>query len=170
MPTLRDDYGDAVLSDDGVYRYELRRVWDPTAPGCGWVLLNPSTADAHQDDPTIRRCARLARAWGYGGILVVNLYALRTTDPRWLRGHPDPVGPHNDHHIRIMATVSTSVICAWGTHPLAAHRAPHVQALLHQAAPHLRLHCVGRASNGAPRHPLYAPTTATPVPLRAVTE
>jgi len=160
--------GWAVLSADGAYRYELWRIWEPRGPLCGWVMLNPSTADAHRDDPTTRRCVRGCQSWGYGGLVIVNLYALRATDPARLRHHPDPVGPHNDHHIHTTATQATSLVCAWGTHPLATHRAAAVLTLLHRAAPNTLLRCLGTTHTGAPRHPLYTPRTATPIPLHEV--
>jgi len=81
----------AVLSDCGTYRYSLTRRWSP-GPLLGWVMLNPSRADALVDDPTIRRCVGFARRWGFAGIVVRNLYALRATDPRELSRHPAPVG------------------------------------------------------------------------------
>ena len=105
----------AEISRDGVYRYRLTRRWetDDRASMLRWIMLNPSTADASLDDPTIRRCMGFARAWGYGGIVVHNLYALRATDPRQLRDHPDPVGPVNDSYI---AGWRVPTICAWGAH------------------------------------------------------
>lgn len=82
----------AVLSPCGRYRYELTRRWAP-GPLVGWVMLNPSRADAHTDDPTVRRCVGFAHRWGYGGLIIRNLYALRATDPAALADHLDPVGP-----------------------------------------------------------------------------
>lgn len=79
-PPLRD----AKLSADGLYRYRLGRTWCPSERGVVWVMLNPSTADAHFDDPTIRRCVGFARSWGMGWITVVNLYAFRATYPQEL--------------------------------------------------------------------------------------
>jgi hypothetical protein len=154
--------GWAVLSTDGAYRYELWRIWAPGGPLCAGVMLNPSTADAHHDDLTTRRCVRGGQSWGYGGLVIVNLYALRARDPAPLRHHPDPVGPRNDHHIPTTATQATSLVCAWGAHPLAARRAAAVITLLHHAAPHTLLHCRGTTHTAAPRHPLYTPRTPTP--------
>src|SRR5215510_5582686 len=87
---------DAVLSDCGRYRYMLRRTWDHSKPRVLFVMLNPSTADAEIDDATIRSCIRLAKGAGYGSFEVVNLYALRATDPAELQRADDPVGPKNN--------------------------------------------------------------------------
>src|SRR5712664_2208515 len=85
----------AGFSCCGLYRYWLRRHWDAELPPVCFVMLNPSTADAERDDPTIRRCCGFSRRWGYGGIVVVNLYAFRTSDPCCLRNAVHPVGPEN---------------------------------------------------------------------------
>jgi hypothetical protein len=104
-------HSSAVLSDCGTYRYELHRSWDPAGSLCAWVMLNPSMADADLDDPTIRRCRSFSRSWDYGGIVVVNLYALRATDPEQLRRHPDPVAD-NDGHITATVYDAAVVGCA----------------------------------------------------------
>lgn len=132
------------------YRYTLWRRWD-TGPTVCWIMLNPSTADASVDDPTVRRCQRFARAWGYAGVTVVNLFALRSTDPAVLRRHPEPVGPGNNHAIVEAATAAALVVCAWGVHGAVNHREAEVLALL----THLDLYCLGVTAGGAPRHPLY---------------
>jgi hypothetical protein len=143
----------AVLSACGAYRYELRREWDPELPLCGWVMLNPSTADAEIDDPTIRRCVGFAKTWGAGGIVVVNLFALRATDPAALAAHDDPHGPRNEHHWRRVADEALLMVCAWGAHPMAAAVAPVLQAVLRSRGADTR--CLGSTKSGAPRHPLY---------------
>lgn len=150
--------GCAALSENRLYRYSLHRRWAPTSP-VRFIMLNPSTADATADDPTIRRCMGFARAWGYGGIVVHNLYALRATDPRELLAHPDPVGPDNDRYLRDADSAGLTV-CAWGAHPAAARRADRVIGMLlgSGAAPHH----LGLTKAGAPRHPLYLPRTAEP--------
>src|SRR5262245_19133112 len=90
---------EALISPCGLYRYWLTRTWDNSLRRVCWVMLNPSTADAEQDDPTIRRCVGFARSWGAGGIIVVNLFAFRASDPKALLRAADPVGPDNDGHI-----------------------------------------------------------------------
>ena len=92
----------AAFSPDRRYRYTLRRQWDDALPYCLFVMLNPSTADATQDDPTIRRCIGFTKAWGFGGLLVGNLFALRSTDPAALYHADDPVGPENDSCLRTL--------------------------------------------------------------------
>lgn len=158
--------GSAVLSDCGTYRYKLRRSWDTGKPVCLWVMLNPSTADADRDDPTIARCQGFSRSWGYGGLIVVNLYALRATDPHQLRRHPDPVGDANDGHIHTAVLGTDTVVCAWGTHPFAARRAHAVAGILRSAIPRpARVRCLGVTASGAPRHPLYTPGATGLIPF-----
>lgn len=166
----------AAFSDDGRYRYQLgrevarggRRVARPRR--VLFVCLNPSTADHEADDPTVRRCLGFARLWGYDALLVGNLFALRSTDPRALRSASDPVGPDNDAHLRAMAGMAELVVCAWGAG--AAHdRAEDVKRLLRYedtGVDRLRprqLNCLGRTKQGPPRHPLYVPSTAALEPL-----
>lgn len=153
----------ANLSDDGVYRYTLTRNWDPSLPVVVWVMLNPSTADADTDDRTIGRCIRFARDWGYGGIVVVNLYAFRATKPEKMLAAPDPVGPANDATLaQVLAAASRTdspVVAAWGVNGDPAR----VAAVL--TLPHAdRLMCVGTTKDGHPRHPLYVLGSATPIP------
>jgi hypothetical protein len=141
----------AGASFEGPYRYLLWRRWAEAASVL-FVMLNPSTADAHHDDPTIRRCLGFARAWGFGALEVVNLFAWRATDPRELRRAHDPVGPRNDHVIAEAAGRSHAVIAAWGNHGALAGRDRRVAALL---APHRPRRLGGLTAAVAPRHPLY---------------
>lgn len=146
----------AVLSDDGVYRYELRRQWGaPGDPRVCWVMLNPSTADASVDDPTIRRCIGFSNRWGYGSLVVVNLFALRATDPKELACTTDPVGAGNDAAILAAAYVSERVVVAWGAHGKFRNRAALVTQMLTGPQGGFSLHCLGTTKQGAPRHPLY---------------
>jgi hypothetical protein len=151
----------ARLSADGVYRYELRRIWEPSWQTVGWIMLNPSTADASIDDPTIRRCVGFARAWGYGGIVVRNLFALRATDPRSLRHHADPIGPENDHCLRDGVEHDGITICAWGAHGVLRDRGERIREAFTESG--AVLYHLGLTKAGAPRHPLYLPRTATPI-------
>lgn len=114
-------------------------------------MLNPSTADASVNDPTIRRCIGYTRSWGYGSLAVVNLYALRATDPDELRRHPSPCGPDNDAAIFDAAVAASLIVCAWGADPMAPARARAVEGHLLDGMP---LFCLGRAKEGEPRHPL----------------
>jgi hypothetical protein len=155
--------GSAVFSDDGVYRYRLARRWGEGAAVL-WVMLNPSTADATRDDPTIRRCIGFSRAWGFGGMEAVNLFALRATEPVVVRGHPEPVGAENDRHIAEAAAGAGVVVVAWGAFTFARERAREATKLI--AGLGLPVVCLGRTASGAPRHPLYAPGRARRVRFR----
>lgn len=146
-----------------VYRYELRRVWDASLGLVCWVMLNPSTADADEDDPTIRRCMAFARAWGYGGIVVRNLFALRATDPRELRRHPHPVGPRNDRFLLARPASVAVTVAAWGADPAAWGRAEVVRCLM--AATGTELWCLGTNLDGSPKHPLYIKSTTCLTPF-----
>ncbi len=152
----------AVLSDDGVYRYRLWREWDADKPSCLFIMLNPSTADASQDDPTIRRCIDYARRWDFGGLVVGNLFALRATDPNRLYESDDPVGPDNDDALVDMHDNATLTVCAWGVHGHHRDRGDTVATMLSRFR-HRSLYCLGTTKGGAPRHPLYLPKAATPM-------
>jgi hypothetical protein len=145
----------------GEYRYRLWRVWSE-APCLGVIMLNPSTADAEQDDPTIRRLCRFARRDGFGGIQVLNLFAYRATDPAVLKEAVDPVGERNDSHIESVCRSLEMVVCAWGAHPAARERAFQVQRLLLplRAAWGTQFRCFGLTQGGHPKHPLYVPSSA----------
>ncbi|MGW0664571.1 DUF1643 domain-containing protein [Streptodolium elevatio] len=149
----------AVLSPCGTYRYELTRRWAP-GPAVGWVMLNPSTADALSDDPTIRRCVRFAKAWGYGGLVVRNLFALRATDPAELARHTDPIGPYNDAYLAECADDPLTVV-AWGAR--GGDRGRDVLDLLERLG--VQPHQLAATDDGQPRHPLYLKTGLVPVPL-----
>ncbi|RVT91367.1 DUF1643 domain-containing protein [Rhodovarius crocodyli] len=148
----------AHLSTCGTYRYTLGRVKSGVAairrPGVSWIMLNPSTADAAQDDPTLRRVMAFSWAWGFSSLVVVNLYALRSPQPEALWTHPDPVGPVNDECIQATLSRSERVICAWGAHarPDRVARARELIAKAEVPAFHL-----GLTKGGKPRHPLYIP-------------
>lgn len=155
----------AEISPCGRYRYMLHRAatrWTiPTHRAIAFCMLNPSIADATLDDPTIRRCRGFAERWGCNGLVVVNLYALRSTQPRLLRDHPDPVGPDNDQWIRAAARDCGNVVCAWGTNAR-AERVRHVVEIIRSAGASLL--CIGTTKDGHPRHPLYARCDAPLVP------
>lgn len=138
----------------GEYRYSLSRQWDAGAPYRVYVMLNPSTADAYADDPTIRRCISFAQRDGFGGIMVLNLFAYRATDPRELGRALDPVGPENDDRLRrvfeTQLQLGLPVVAAWGAGAPAA-RVAAVKALV----PGLQWHHLGLTKGGHPKHPLY---------------
>lgn len=149
----------ARLSACGRYRYLLTREWAP-GPTATFVMLNPSTADAEHDDATIRRCLGFSRAWGCGGLAVVNLYALRSTDPAALWIADDPVGPANDRHlVDAAACTDGPLVAAWGANA----RPGRIAAVL--ALPGMdRLTALAVTKAGQPRHPLYLPGGLTPQP------
>lgn len=150
----------AVISECGQYRYLLTRAWDETLPNATFVMLNPSTADATVDDPTIRRCVGFARTWGCGSLAVVNLYAYRATDPNELDAAPDPVGPDNDSYLTAAACVSGSLLIgAWGAHA----RSERITQVLALPGMH-RLTALAVTRGGQPRHPLYLRADLTPEP------
>jgi hypothetical protein len=152
----------ALISPDGRYRYLLTRRWAP-GPAAVFVMLNPSTADAEVDDPTIRRCMGFARSWRRGGIVVVNLYAYRATAPKELAAVDDPIGPDNNEHIRAACRLTAArpappIVCAWGASPFAVGRGRYVVEQLVNAG--VTLSCLGKTAAGHPRHPLYVKGSA----------
>lgn len=149
----------------GEYRYLLWRTWDHAAPCLLWVLLNPSTADERTDDPTLRRCMGFSRAWGYGGVEIANLFALRTPYPRQLLLSSDPVGGENDCYLAATAERVAAIVVAWGAVGTYRGRDRVVFALLarHAAQPPL---CLGTTRDGSPRHPLYTAQSARLTPYR----
>lgn len=147
---------------EGEYRYRLWRSWAPARGRCVFVMLNPSTADASQDDATIRRCVDFVTRWDFGCLDVVNLYALRSTDPKSLRSHADPIGPRGDIAIEDAVQGARRVVAAWGTNATAArHRS--VLAALRRTVPDVLVH-LGLTKAGFPRHPLYLPAATVPTP------
>jgi hypothetical protein len=153
----------AILSPCGTYRYTLERWWDRTRKPLVFVLLNPSTADAETDDPTLRRGVGFAKREGAGGLVFVNLFALRSTDPAALRSHADPVGPENDHHLLDQVKRVGRAVLAWGVDGVLLDRDAHVIRLLQGH----ELLCLGRTKHGHPRHPLYLPAEAPLVQFAA---
>lgn len=175
------------------YRYKLTRAWpsrgllDPQdvlehsrAKLACWIMLNPSTADERKDDATIRRVSRFTHDWGYEGLIVVNLYAARATQPSKLALMDDPVGPENNAAIEdAMTRCKCLVICAWGASepfakpgykaglnwmdPQKTSRRKIVKALADKHD--IALHCLGRTRGGDPMHPLYVPANRAAIPF-----
>lgn len=153
----------AVYSPCERYRYLLTRVWDAQGPKALFVMLNPSTATEFQNDPTVERCERRARALGFGAFRVTNIFAYRATDPKVMRAQPDPVGPENDAAIRDSALHwADRIICAWGTHGAFLSRGPEVARLLRATAK--PLFTLGLTQDGHPKHPLYIGYDRQPEP------
>jgi hypothetical protein len=150
--TKGDAVSEAVYSDCERYRYMLTRVWGQGQKAL-FVMLNPSTATEVQNDPTVERCERRARALGFGAFRVTNIFAFRATDPKVMRAASDPVGPENDAAILDSLRWADTVVCAWGNHGLHRDRGQAVEAMLRaNGAPLCHL---GLTGQGQPRHPLY---------------
>lgn len=150
----------ADISPSGAWRFSLTRVWDEARPHCCFIMLNPSTADDTVDDPTVRRCISYADKWGYGGLVVVNLFAFRATDPKEMKASRAPIGPHNDIVILEQARNADIVVCAWGAHGEFLDRGAHVKHMLDDAG--VWLYYLKLNKNGQPAHPLYLKAELTP--------
>jgi hypothetical protein len=123
-------------------------------------MLNPSTADELKLDPSCTRARRYAEAWGYGALIVTNVFGFRNTNPLELRKTPDPIGPGNDAAIVRAAKESAIVVCAWGNHGAFLERSSRVRELLKKE----KLHALRVNANGEPAHPLYLPGDLRPRP------
>lgn len=153
----------AVFSECGKYRYSLSRTWDYDKDIITFCLLNPSTADANKNDPTVERCERRAKALGFGGMIVINIFALRSTNPELLYNHPDPVGEHNDRFIREAIYNSEMVVCGWGKNGALLKRGPKVLEFIksYNVVPFvLKLN-----KDKSPVHPLYVSYKEIPKPI-----
>lgn len=157
----------ATVSADYRYRYSLTRVWGTGGSLCVFVLLNPSTADGTEDDPTVRRCVGFAKRLGCASLTIVNLFAFRATKPAALYPlrREDAIGPENDKHLaKARAQVEERgghLIAGWGSHGDLWQRDQEVRGVL--GAGLLRLGAL--TSKGQPRHPLYLPNSAEVAPL-----
>jgi hypothetical protein len=139
------------------WRYALWREWDEGRPRVMLIGLNPSTADARRNDPTIRRCIGFAHDWGFGGVWVLNLFAFRATYPADLKAARDPVGPKNDSWLRRIARQCRRVVAVWGNDGRFLDRSARVRALIGD-----RLEVIRLNRTGEPAHPLYLPKTLRP--------
>lgn len=159
LPGMRSGATWGPLGRADPYRYSLWREWHPTKPRVAFCMLNPSTADEELNDNTIRRCIGFAQSWGYGGLRVVNLFALRSTDPAGLKLVADPVGPDNDQAILDAARDCEFVVAAWGFHGAYKGRGEQVRKLLPAAS----VRALAFTDDGFPRHPLYLKANLKPV-------
>lgn len=141
----------AEFSECRTYRYVLWRrwAWEGFAQQVMFIGLNPSTADETKDDPTIRRCIRFAKDWGYSGLLMLNAFAFRATDPKVMKAAADPIGPGNDEALSYRRTQASLIIAAWGAH---CPREREIAVCRAIGAP---VYCLGRTKAGHPAHPLY---------------
>lgn len=149
----------ARFSTCGHYRYTLWRSWGD-GPFLNVIALNPSTADRDRNDPTCERLERRARSWDFGSLIVTNIFAWRSTNPKVLRQVADPIGPENDRWIMEWARRSDMVLCAWGAHGSLHHRGEKVRKMLTDAG--LNLHCLIGLDSGEPGHALYLPYSLKP--------
>lgn len=149
----------AVISNCGAFRYRLWRYWDQPKGALVFIMLNPSTADADDDDPTIRKCMGFARHLGFGGIEIVNLFAYRATKPKELKAAGYLVGPENDRHILAVveahASLRDNVICAWGANARGLSRPGAVMSMLSSQG--VRPRALHFTDDGIPAHPLMLP-------------
>lgn len=147
-------FGKSKNDPSSAYRYVLGRWLDRSANVAArrvlFCMLNPSTADARILDPTVRRCVQFSLSWGFGTMVVVNLFAFRSTDPGALAKSADPVGVENDSMIKCEAEEADLVVAAWGSHPIAVERSKRVLSLLGKS-----VMCLGTTIAGQPKHPLY---------------
>jgi hypothetical protein len=155
----------AVFSDCERYRYRLWRVWDESKPKACFVMLNPSTADENVLDPTVTRCRKRAETLSYGGLEVVNIFALRSTDPAALYNEVDPIGPENLPAIAHAVAGSAIAVCAWGGHGKLLSMGSLVKERLVRFFPE-KTHYLRINSDGSPAHPLYLPYELQPTPWR----
>jgi hypothetical protein len=151
----------ASFDNTATYRYNLWREWDSNAPRVGFVMLNPSRADAIVDDPTIRRCIGFARSWGFGGLEVVNLFAYRTAHPNELRKVNNPVGVENDRYLASLNQRVDRVIVAWGNWGTWQNRDKATLQILNREI----IYCLGMTQSGQPKHPLYISADTSLLPF-----
>ena len=154
----------ALFSPCRGWRYALWRRWDPRLPAVAFLGLNPSTADEQEDDPTIRRCIGFAKRWGCGSLVMLNLYAWRSTDPRtlWTMSASEAIGPENDTQILAFAGQARSVVAAWGAFVRAQVRGAEVARKIRAAG--VPVEVLRLSKGGGPLHPLYAPGDLVPRP------
>ncbi len=154
MKFLESSYN-CVFSKCRRYRYVWRHVWDNSLPRCAFIGLNPSTADEEGPDPTVRRSINYAKTWGYGALIMLNLFGLRATDPKIMLAAKTPIGPRNNQWIWAEVNDTRTlhggiVIAAWGNHGAHLQRSAEVRRVLSG-----RLYCLSLTKSGEPAHPLY---------------
>ena len=146
------------------WRYLLWRKWGD-GPVANFLMLNPSTADEVKLDPSCTRARVYAEQWGFGALIVTNLFGWRATDPDDMKAARDPVGRGNDAAIVEAARHAKLVVCAWGNHGLHRERSAYVRAVLSEAQ--VPLHVLKLNGGGEPAHPLYLPAKLSPAIWRA---
>jgi len=149
----------AAFSADRQYRYALWRIWNPDKPLAMFIGLNPSTANEHVDDPTIKRVMKLVGGWGYGGFYMMNLFAIVSSDPNILVGHSDPLG-ENELWLDKIALECEMIVFAWGAFKQCRARAEEIKNRFPGA------YCLRKTKDGHPWHPLYIPAKTKPIPFQ----
>lgn len=165
----------AEVSECGRYRWWLRRSWSlRNADGThrigrgvvSFIMLNPSTADALQDDPTIRRCIGFAKSWGFNTLSVRNLFPWRATDPKELLKAEDAAGGDRGDTELTSALTADMVVVAWGAN-VPFKRDVEIMDIFSTVAPMVPIYCLGKTKNGSPRHPLYVKADQQPIPFNS---
>ncbi len=151
---------EAVLSTDKKYRYILKRIWDDKLQKVAIIGLNPSTADAKNDDPTIKRCIEFVKSWGYGGFYMLNLFAFRATNPKEIYKVNNPVGEENEKHILEIISKVEKVICAWGNEGEHLNQSKKILSLIETPF------CLKINLSGEPSHPFYLKSNLKPIELK----
>ncbi|HEV2430690.1 MAG TPA: DUF1643 domain-containing protein [Burkholderiales bacterium] len=150
----------AVFSRCRRWRYLLWRCWDESKPVANFLMLNPSTADERKLDPSCTRARNYAERWGFGAVVITNIFGWRATDPEEMKSVKDPVGRSNDAAIVEAAREANLLVCAWGNHGAHLNRSEAVLELLRTAR--IRMHVLRVNGAGYPAHPLYLPATLKP--------
>ena len=161
QPSLFDLNG-AIFSNCAKYRYKLWRIWELRKPYAMFLMLNHSTADEFNNDPTVARCQSYASDWGYGGLHVCNLFTYRATDRSEMKATRYPIGKDNDQVILDVSLGAGIVICAWGNDGNHKNRSTEVVKLLNRA--NVKLHCLRITKENEPEHPLYLKKSLRPIP------
>ncbi len=159
MPGINMLDSGALFSPDRVHRYTLWRIWDKEKPYAAFVGLNPSTADETKNDPTVTRCINYAHDWGFGGLVMLNIFAFRSTDPKNLYSCKDPIGPENSFYIQKVSKEAGLTVAAWGNHGIFLSRGREALSLL------TKPHCLKLNKSGCPSHPLYLKKNLKPFML-----
>ena len=156
MQTLFDSFDgiSAEFSPDEIYRYTLTRQWDD-GQCIAWLMFNPSTATITKDDHTIRKCIGFSRRWGFGRLIILNLYAVRNTDPRAVaRMGAGAVGPMNDYWIKQAASNAREIVCAWGCAQHAFEIDKRIETVFRLIGDTIPMSCLGYRKDNHPKHPL----------------
>ena len=148
----------AEFSKDRIHRYALWRTWQKSKQIAMFIGLNPSTADEIKNDPTVTRCINYAEHWGYGGMIMANIFAFRATDPTIMKNAADPVGSENNSWLVKLAHNADLIVAAWGNHGEFMERGLEVLRLLKD----FQLYCLDMNKTRQPKHPLYCPANLKP--------